>query len=135
MLRQVETVSRIGNGELGVTAVERVTGKARVIAKIFSSGTAINAVAVSPPKPRDSHAIVDCEGANGLSAATVGTLRSLPHFADLFDSSDNLMTENQRQLRIGQFGIDHVKVSATNRAGTDAHEQLSPARFRFRHVA
>ncbi len=45
------------------------------------------------------------------------------------------MTENQRQFRIGQFPIDHVKVSAANRAGADAHEQLSFAWLRLRHIA
>ena len=45
------------------------------------------------------------------------------------------MTENQRQFRIGQFPIDHVKVSAANRARADAYEQLSFAWLRLRHIA
>src|SRR6266487_6582487 len=72
-LRQMETVSRIRDGELGVTAVDGVTGKACVIAKILSAGSAIRAIAVGPAKPRDSHAVSDCE---------VGIF-----FADFFDSS------------------------------------------------
>jgi hypothetical protein len=39
------------------------------------------------------------------------------------------MTRNQGQLRIGQFAIDHMKVSAANSAGTNAHQQLSPTRL------
>ncbi len=58
-LRQMETVSRIGHSELGVTAVDRVTRKARIIAKILSAGLAIRAIAVGPAKPRDSDAISD----------------------------------------------------------------------------
>src|SRR6185369_13800352 len=131
----METISRIHDGELGVAAIECVPGKTRVIAKILSAGSAIRAIAVGPAEPRDSHAISDCEGGSGLGAATVGTLRSLPHFTDFFDSSDNLVTENQRQLRIGQFAIDHVEVSAANGAGADPHEQLSPARLRPWHIA
>jgi hypothetical protein len=134
-LRQMETVARVRDGELGITAIDRVTGKPRVIAKILSTGSAIRAIAIGPAKPRDPHAIADCEDGSGLGAAIVGTLRSLPHFAYLFDFSDNLVTENQWQLRIGQFAIDHVKVSATNRAGVDSHEQLSPTRLRLRHIA
>jgi hypothetical protein len=48
------------------------------------------------------------------------------HFTDFFDSSDNLVTENQRQLSDRQFAVDHVKVGAANRAGADPHEQLVP---------
>src|SRR5882724_369815 len=117
----MKTVPRIGDGELGETAIDGVTGKVGVIAKILSAGSAIRAIAVGPPKPRDSHTISNCE------------VRIF--FPDFFDSSDNLMTENQRQFRIRQFPIDHVKVSAANRAGTDADEQLSPARLRLRHIA
>src|SRR5947208_7523404 len=114
----MKTVPRIGNGQLGVTAVDGVTGKAAVIAKILSAGSAIRAIAVGPAKPRDSHAISDCEVRVFIT--------------DLFHAADNLVTENQRQFRIGQFSIDHVKVSAANRAGADAHEQLSFAWLRLR---
>jgi hypothetical protein len=135
-LRQMKAVSCIRNGELGVTAIEGVTGKARVIAKVLPAGSAIRAIAIGPAKPRDSHAIADCEGGSGLCAATVRTLRSLPHsFADFFDSSDNLVPENQWQLRIGQFAVDHVEVGAANRAAADPHEQLSLARLRLWNIA
>ncbi len=128
----MKTVSRIRDSELGVTAIDRVTGKARVIAKILSAGPAIRAITIGPAKPRDSHAISDSECG---SAATVGTLRSLPHFfADFFNLSDDLVTGNQRQFWIGQFAIDHMKVSAANRAGANADEQLSPARLRLWHI-
>src|SRR3954454_12535174 len=98
----MKTESRVSDAELGVTAVNRVTGKARVIAKILSVGPAIRAITIGPAKPRDSYAISDCECGSGLSAATVAatvrTLRSLPRFfADFFNVSDNLMTENHRQ--------------------------------------
>src|SRR5436305_6056957 len=117
----MKPVPRIGNGQLGVTAVDRVTGKAAVIAKVLSAGSAIRAIAVGPAKPRDSHAISDCE--------------VRVYITDLFHAADNLVTENQRQFRIGQFTIDYMKVSAANCAGPDSHEQLSPARFRLRHIA
>jgi hypothetical protein len=132
----MKTVSRVSDGELGVTAVNRVTGKARVIAKILSAGAAIRTIAIGPAKPRNSDAISDSKDGSGLSGATVDMLRSVPRFfADFFNLSDNLVTENQRQLRIGQFAVCDVKVSAANRAGPDAHEQLSPARLRLWHIA
>src|SRR5262245_52282189 len=58
-LRQMKTVSRIRDSDLGVTTVECVTGKARVVAKIFSARSAIRAVAIGPAKPRDSNAVAD----------------------------------------------------------------------------
>src|SRR5258707_12177410 len=99
----MKTVSRIRDSELSVTAIDRVTGKARVIAKILSAGSAIRAIIIGPAKPRDSHAISDCE------------VRVF--FRDFFDSSDNLWTENKRQFRIGQFALAPWKASATNWSG------------------
>src|SRR5436305_10548594 len=102
----METVSRVGHSEPGVTAVDRIAGEARVITKIFSAGSAIRAIPISPAKPRNSDAISDCECGSGLSAATVGALRSFRHFAaDFFNSPDDLMPEYQRQLRIRQFAV------------------------------
>src|SRR5215204_515366 len=60
-LRQMKTVSRIRDSELGVTAIDRVASKARVIAKILAAGSAIRAIAIGPAKPRDSYAVSDCE--------------------------------------------------------------------------
>src|SRR3954447_3785444 len=93
----MKTESRVSDAELGVTAVNRVTGKARVIAKILSAGPAIRAITIGPAKPRDSHAISDCECGSGLSAATVGTLRFLPRFfADFFQISHQLVKQEKK---------------------------------------
>src|SRR5438093_7226454 len=102
----MKTVSRVADGKLGVATINCVSGEARVITEICSARLAISALAICPTKPWDAHTLADCECGSGLSAATVGTLRSLPHFfADFFDSPDNLMTQNQWQFRIGQFAI------------------------------
>src|SRR5262249_59109556 len=45
------------------------------------------------------------------------------------------MAEDERQLGIWQFAIDHVKIRAANSARADAHEQLSPARLWLCHIA
>jgi hypothetical protein len=113
-LRQMKAVSRIGDGELGVAAIDCVTGEARVVAKILSTGSAIRAIAIGPPKPRNSDAVADRE-------FRISNLESRIFLADFFNTANNLVTENQRQFRIEQFAIDHVKVSAANRAGADAH--------------
>ena len=49
--------------------------------------------------------------------------------------TDNLVTEDHRQLWIRQLAIDNVKIGAANCADTDANEKLSPADFWFRNIA
>src|SRR5881392_760588 len=41
----------------------------------------------------------------------------------------------QLLVRVSTCAVCHVKVSAANRAGADAHEQLSPTPLRLRHIA
>src|SRR5215813_699759 len=122
----MKTVPSIRHCEFGVAPIDCVPSKARVIAKILSAGTAICAGTIRPTKPRDPHTISDCEGG---SAATVG------HFTNFFDLSDNLVTKDQRQFRIEQFAIDHVKISAANRASADSHKQLTHTRLWLWHIA
>src|SRR5690349_24580062 len=111
----MKTESCIGAGERGVTAVDGVAGEARVIAEVFPVRLAISAVAICPTKPRNAHAVSNRE------------LR-ICLLTDLFHTPDNLMSQDERQLRIQQFAIDYMKISAANSARIDAHEQLSPAR-------
>jgi hypothetical protein len=107
-LRQMETISRIRDGELGVTSIDRVTRKAGVIAKILSAGSAIRAIAIGPAKPRDSHAI------SGLEFR-------ICFLADLLYAPDNLMAQNQGQLWVRQFAIDDMKISPAYCACRNAH--------------
>src|SRR6266536_2086034 len=97
-------------------------GKTRAIAKVFPIGSAISTFAISPAKPWNANAISDREFQICL-------------FTDLFHAANNLMARNQRQLRVRQFAIDYVKVSAANTAGTNAYEQLPPLRLWLWHIA
>src|ERR1700730_11198598 len=99
----METISRIRNCELGVTAINRVASEFCALAKIFAIRSAINAISVSPSKPRNADAITDRKSVHAIP--------------DLFDAPHNLMPQNQRQLRVGQFTIDNVKVGAADGAG------------------
>src|SRR2546428_2395182 len=97
----MKTKPRVRHGELRVTAVDRVAGELRVVAKILARRSTINAITIRPAEPRDSDTI-----ANFKTASPART----------FDASDDLVTENQRQLRIGQFAVDNVKIGAADRA-------------------
>jgi hypothetical protein len=45
------------------------------------------------------------------------------------------MAQNQGQLWIRQFAIDDMKIGPAHCACRNAHEQLSPPRIRFWHIA
>jgi hypothetical protein len=47
-LWQMKTESRIGDGEFGVAAVDRVASKTRVVAQILPARSTISAVAIRP---------------------------------------------------------------------------------------
>src|SRR6266581_1630361 len=109
-VRQTKTKSRVDDGEIGVTTVNGIAGEPRAIAKILARRSTITAFAAGPGEPGDADAL-----ANG---------KSLDAFADLFEAADDLVAGNERQFRIRQFTIDHMKVGATNRACFNADEQL-----------
>jgi hypothetical protein len=55
--------------------------------------------------------------------------------AQFFYTANDLMTRNERQLRIRQFAVHDVKISAANSARINTHEQLSPPRLWLWHIA
>src|SRR5260370_21622017 len=56
-VRERETISRVGNSELSVTTINRVTGKFRAVAKIFAIRSTISTFAIGPAEPRNAHAV------------------------------------------------------------------------------
>src|SRR5436305_9410143 len=118
----MKTKSRISHGELGIAAVDRVTGETCAVAKILPIRTTIDTFPIGPAQPGDADTIADLEF-------------RICSFGDLFDPSDDLMSENQRQFRVGQLTIDDVKIGPANCACRNTHEQLSPARLWFWHIA
>jgi hypothetical protein len=117
----VKAKSRVGDNELGVTAVDRVAGKLCAIAKIFAVRPTINAVAVGPAKPRDAN--------------TVAEGKSFDASTDLFDATGNLVAQDQWQLWIRQFTIDNVKIRSAYSARCDSHKQLSLGRSRCLYLS
>ena len=60
-IRQMKTKSRIGDGELGVTAVDRVAGETRIITEVLPMRPAVGTFAICPPQPWDAYAIANVE--------------------------------------------------------------------------
>src|ERR1051325_5197527 len=118
----MKTKSGICDGVLGVTAIDRVAGKTRIIAKIFPIRSAISTIAIRPTKPWNANSISDLEFRICL-------------LADFFHPADNLVSQDERQLRVRQLAIDHVKVRTADGARADAHQQLSPARLWLWRIA
>src|SRR5207244_10318469 len=56
---ETKTISRVGYGELGVAAINRVTGEFCAIAKIFAVRPAISALTIGPAKPWNADAIAN----------------------------------------------------------------------------
>ena len=105
----------VGDGELRVAAVQRVTREARVVAEVLAAGSAVTAVAVGPPEPGDADAVALREA--------LGPLAGLLH------RPDDLVTEDERELRIGQLPVDDVQVGAADAAGVHGDEDLTGARL------
>ncbi len=51
---------------------------------------------------------------------------------DFLDDAHDLMAGHDRQVRIGQLAIDHVKVRSAYRTGLDAHPDFTRARRQIR---
>jgi hypothetical protein len=46
-------------------------------------------------------------------------------FAERIDATDDLMTGNDRHVRVGQFPIDDVQIGSAYAAGEDFHPNLA----------
>ena len=113
--RQAEAL--VGGDQLGVAAVAGVAGEDRPRAEVLASRGAVAALAAGPAEPRDPDPVAGSEA-----------LRPGPRPDHL---GDHLMAEDQRQLRLGQFGVDDVEVGAADAAGDHPREQLAAPRLRI----
>ena len=108
--RQLEAVARVGDGVLGIAAVDLVAGEARVVAEILLAAAAIEARAVGRAEPRHADAVADGE--------------ALDARAERRDLADDLVAENERQLGMRQLAVDDVQIGAAHAAGRDLDEDL-----------
>jgi hypothetical protein len=56
-------------------------------------------------------------------------------FSQSGDVTDNLMTGDEWQFRIGEFPVDDMQVGAADRTGNDPDEHLTAACYRDGHFA
>ena len=118
----MKTKSRISHGELGIAAVDRVTGETCAVAKILPVRTTIDTFAIGPAEPGNAHPIAHFK--LRIFATT-----------DFFDGADNLVSGNQWQFRIRQFAIDHVEIGPADGTSIHADEQFACLGLRLWHVA
>ena len=83
-----KAVALVGDGQLGIAAVDLVAGEAGAVAQILLPAAAILAHPAGPAEPRHPDPVADRE--------------SIGRFALLDDGADDLVPGDQRQLRIGE---------------------------------
>ena len=98
-----EAEALVGDGELRVAAVDVVAGEARSIAQVLAAAPAVAAHAAGPAEP--GHADP----------------------AAVFRQADDLVTGDERQLRVTELAVDDVEVRSTNTARPNLENQLARA--------
>ena len=101
----------------GIAAVTRIPRKQWPVAEVFPPFPAIPAVSAGLAKPGDTDA--------------PAYFKRVETAANPVDPSDDFVAGNDRKLRIWQFAVDDVKVSAAHAAGGDANPHLTVARLRI----
>src|SRR5437762_12524608 len=110
-LRDPEAEALVGERLLGVPSIDVVPGEARAIAQVLAIGSAEGADAARAPQPRHADAVTLPE--------TRGPRTDGGHPAD------DLVTGDERQLRMRQLAVHHVQVGPADGAGADLQEHLA----------
>jgi hypothetical protein len=119
-LRKREGEALVGARQLGVAAVAVVPGEAGAVAEVLPPGQAIAAGAVRPAEPGN--------------ADPIALLEALRILSTTHDGADDLVPQDQRQLRLGQLAVHDVQVGAADAAGSDLDQDLARARLGVRDV-
>ena len=118
--REGEAKARIGQGVLGVAAVLPVARESGRVAEVLGAPLAIATGPAGGPEPRHPHAIAQSEPGHQRPEGR--------------DVTDDLMSQDERQLGIGQLPARHVQIGAAHPAGPDAHQDLTGSRLGERDV-
>jgi hypothetical protein len=63
------------------------------------------------------------------------TTAKFAHFvSDFFHVPDDFVPEDERQLWLGQFAIEHVQIGPAYGAGSYTYEHLTGLRFGLQHL-
>ena len=115
-----KTKPLVRNRVLRVPTVDIVAGKKGVVAEVFLAPPAEPALAAGIAKPRHSHALT---GAMILCAPP-----SLHH------CSNDLVSNDQGQLGLGQLAVNDVKIRAADSAGAYFDQHLIRSGLRDRNI-
>jgi hypothetical protein len=118
--RDRETVALVGDGQLGIAAIDLVAGEPRAVAQILMAAAAVLADATGPAEPWHADPVADRE--------PVG-IGSTVH-----DHADDFVTGHQRQLRVAQFAVEDVQIGPADGTGLDRDQQLPRSGPRFRQL-
>jgi hypothetical protein len=99
----MKAISLISNRVPGISPVNRIPCEARVITQILLPMLAITALTTRRSQPRNSNSIPHTKLFDTL--------------ANLDDSTNDLVTQNQGQLWIGKITIHNVQVCAAYTTG------------------
>jgi hypothetical protein len=94
-VRELEHEARVGDGVIGITAIDVISGEARVDAEILAIALAVLALVARIAEPRNPDSIADGEIGHAVPEA--------------LDDADNLMARHDRNLRLRQL-LDDVQV-------------------------
>ena len=114
MFAERKRIMRVGNRVCGVATVARIAREDGIIAEIFVARQAKWAMAAGMAEPRNADALAK------VKMCDIG--------ADRIDPSDDLMSRNNRQFRIGQFAIDDMEIGAADAASADTNANFAAAR-------
>src|SRR5207248_1578218 len=98
----------VGDGELGVAAVDVVAREAGAVTEVLVAAAAVVAGAAPPGEPGDADAGALLQGLGGFD-----------------DGADDLVAEDEGELRADQLAVEDVEVGAADGAGADFEEHLA----------
>ncbi|CAB3772650.1 hypothetical protein LMG29739_06308 [Paraburkholderia solisilvae] len=105
---------------LRVSAINRIAGKAWVIAKVLATRHAIATATTGAAEPWHAYPLAYADLANAGTQCRNG--------------ADNFMAGNQRMLRMLQFAVDDMQISTAYAASPHVQENFPDARFGIRQV-
>ena len=115
-----KAIALVGDGQLGIAAIDLVAGEASAVAQILAAAAAVLAHPAGPVEPRHADPVADRE--------PVG------RFPLLDDDADDLVPGNERQLRIGKLAVDDMQICPAHGAGAHRDQQLLRAGMRRRQL-
>jgi hypothetical protein len=120
-LGELQAESPVGHRKLGVSAVPLISGEHGANAQVLAPRSAVVAFAARPTEPRHADAVADGQVGDRV--------------ADGLHHPDDLMSQHERELRLGQIAVQHVQIRPADRAGGYADPHLARPRPRVVHVA